>query len=324
MPLRLLTALAVALLFVPPPARAADPDKYLPDDTDAVLTLNVRSIVDSPLFKKNYLSPVQKLLKGTPAVQSELKELGLDPFKDIDQVIIAHGEACHRTDQSSAGDGGDMIILRGRFDASKITSRAEALVKARALKSTKTPAGTLYEIELGGQPYFVGMPEKTAIVATPFKELTIEAMEKGSGKKKTQIKNKEMQALLQAADAKQGLWVAALGSMAYAIDTGKGKAKKVTLADVGVEKATGGIAIQDDVKSAFALTLRDAERATAVSGSLQQDLSDLLERSLDAATKEKKIEPLREFLRTLAIKADGKIVTLEGEVAGKVVEDSLK
>jgi hypothetical protein len=135
-----------------------------------------------------------------------------------------------------------------------------------------------------------------------------------------------MLALVQKADVKQSLWLAATGRMTYTIEAPKGNAKpvKLTLTSAGIEEITGGITVSDGVKSAFAVALRDEKTAKAAAGSLQEDLNELLERVFAAAGKDKKLDPMREFLRTLAITANGKSLTLEGEVAGKVFEDSLK
>ena len=45
-------ALALAVLSVCLGARAAEPDKLLPADSQAVLVVNVRQLLDSPLIKQ--------------------------------------------------------------------------------------------------------------------------------------------------------------------------------------------------------------------------------------------------------------------------------
>src|SRR5215472_13897412 len=45
-------------------ARAAEPDKLLPDDSEYIITLNIRQLLDSALTKKYGLPKIQELLKS--------------------------------------------------------------------------------------------------------------------------------------------------------------------------------------------------------------------------------------------------------------------
>src|SRR5262249_19884889 len=116
----------VLLVLLAGPISAAETDKYLLDDTDAVLALNLRNLVDSPLFKKVYQPLVQKLLKEKPEVQKHLLDLGFDPLKDVDRILVVHGESCHRQEGKESGV---VVILRGRFDPTKIQSKLAVLAQ---------------------------------------------------------------------------------------------------------------------------------------------------------------------------------------------------
>ncbi len=326
--------LVVGLLYLllPAPARAAEVDKYLLDDADGVLTLNVRVIVDGPLFKYNYRTLVEKYLKGSD-VQKTLSEVGVDPLKDVDRVSVVHGESSHRLDSKTGGQGGLYIIVRGRFDPAKLHAYGEAVAKdqPRLVRISKTNAGTIYEIPLS-QPIFIAVPEQTAVVASFFKDQVSDALEKGTGKKKTQLKYKDVKTLIEKADDAQGLWLLATGRMAYAIEVLERKVNgkvvekpiKATLTAAGIEEVSGGVSVTDGVKSTFSVTTKDNAAAKKVVGSLQQDLTEALEKIFAAAVKEKMLDPLREFLRTLEVTADGKKVSIQGEVGAKVFEDSVK
>lgn len=301
------------------PVRAADVDKYLLDDTDGLLAVNVRAIFDSPLYKKNYQALVQKVLKGDTIV-SMVNSFGVDPFKDVDHVFVVHGESSHRV-TGKTGEGGLYFVLRGRFDPAKAHARAVQYAKEqpKLVQVHKTPNGIIYEVS-AGRPLFLALPERTALVVSYFKDQVADALEKGGGKKKTQLKYKDVQALIEKADDKQALWLLATGRMAYDVDKGK----KQTVGDAGVIEASGGITVTDGLKSAFTISTRDETAAKKVGGSLQTDLNELLERLFQSALDNKKATPLREFFRKLEIVADGKSVTVQNEVEAKVFEDSLK
>src|SRR5438105_4660189 len=101
-----LCGLAAALAAAP--ARAGEVDKYLPEDTEVLVSVNVRQIVDSDLFKKYALEQARAALKDQEDVQDVLKELGLDPFKDLDRVLVAK--------PSGGEQDRGLVIAYGRFD----------------------------------------------------------------------------------------------------------------------------------------------------------------------------------------------------------------
>src|SRR5262245_27654260 len=80
-----LFALAVSAATLP----AADVDKYLPADTEMVLTINIRQILDSALVKKEALGMLTDLIQGSEEAKTTLTKLGLDPLKDIDRLTVA-------------------------------------------------------------------------------------------------------------------------------------------------------------------------------------------------------------------------------------------
>jgi hypothetical protein len=329
---------AVCLLAaVAVPAPAAEIDKYLLDDTDGVLTLNVKQIAGSALFKKHYQDMVQKYFKGNSELPKQLKGLGIDPLKDIDSLLLVHGESSHRLPEKAGapGTGGMFFVLHGRFDAAKVRTRVAQLAKDKdykgLVKTQKVAAGVVYVLDLQ-QPLYVALPDKNTIVASPFLDHVTDALDKGTGKKKTSLKFKDVQELIDKADAKQGLWLVGTGRMAYGFDTvvakGTKKIEKVTkqtlLSGAGLEKVTGGILVSDGVKSAFTFVAKDAASAKEVGTSLQQDLNELVEKVFQKAIKEKPFGPLREYLRSLDVNTKDKTVTIENEVDAKVFEDSLK
>src|SRR6516165_1850557 len=81
--------LAGALLALVLPARAAEPDKYLPNDTEAIVVLNVKQILDSPLVKKHLAEKIRDEIKNNAEVSKVLEALGFDPLKDLSSITIA-------------------------------------------------------------------------------------------------------------------------------------------------------------------------------------------------------------------------------------------
>ena len=69
------------------PSRAAEPDKLLPADADTVVTVNIKQILDTDIIKKYALEQLKQALDGQDA-KKLLTELGLDPLKDIDRIVV--------------------------------------------------------------------------------------------------------------------------------------------------------------------------------------------------------------------------------------------
>src|SRR6516164_3409564 len=89
------TALALGILFLsalsvtaaPAPPAAAPIDKYLLNDTDLLIVVEVKQILASPFLTKKHRQQIEELLKSEPA-QVWLKDTGFDPLRDIDRVIL--------------------------------------------------------------------------------------------------------------------------------------------------------------------------------------------------------------------------------------------
>lgn len=324
--------LVVTLAFAAP-ASAAEVDKYLLDDTDAVLGLNVRLLLESPLVKKHYLPLAQGIL-SKPEVASQFRDYGIDPLKDVDRVLLVHGDSCHRS-----VDGKEqispLVIVRGRFDLVKFSAKTAQLAQfaPQLVQLQRTPSGgTLYEVTLEKTTLFIAMPDRTTLVGSLFKEAVSDALDKGTGKKKTHLKHYGMRFLIEQADYKNALWAAALGRAAIGgespLPVSKGKkvesGARQKLSDSGVREVSGGITVADGIKVALRIKVEDPETAKTVSDALNQFLPQLGAKDFDGKLADKKAAPARELLRSLAVAAEDNDLIVQGSVPGKVIVDSLK
>src|SRR5262249_15241960 len=94
-----LCALALAGLLLAAPLWAAEADKLLPNDTETVMGINVRQILDAPLVKKLGLEQAKKALKAQSDVQKILDDLGFDVFTDVDTITVAGCGATSEADK---------------------------------------------------------------------------------------------------------------------------------------------------------------------------------------------------------------------------------
>src|SRR5947207_5565272 len=102
----LVPLLALALGAVP--AQSAEPSKYLPGDTELVVYINARQILDAPLVKKYALERVKAALKESTDAQRFVTEAGLDPLKDVQSLLMA-------SPGSAAAAEKVLVVARGHF-----------------------------------------------------------------------------------------------------------------------------------------------------------------------------------------------------------------
>jgi hypothetical protein len=315
--------LAVAVGLSAAPARAGLLDPYLPDDSEVIVTINVRQILDSPLVKKHALQQLRDLLKGRDEVESILKDLGFDPFKDLERVTLA-GPGGPEKDRG-------LVIVHGRFDLAKFKAKGEEAARDYAdhLRIHKVPdvrAGAthvVYEVTPpdADMPIFVALAGKDTLLASPGKDYVVDALKKAARKAKPALKNKDVQALLDKMDEKQSVAVAVLGS---ALAKGSAALPAVKAMVEKVEAVGGGVTVGEDLKIEIALAAKTVEGAKELHEGLDKGLKQALALLSVLASGQKELNPALEVVKTLRVSVRGKVLTLKGRVSADVLEDALK
>src|SRR5437868_14505831 len=103
----LVLALLATTSCLLPAVRAADVDRFLPNDTQGVTSLNVHQILDSALVQKIGVDKLKDLVSKTDA-QKFLDQVGFDPFKDLTSLTFASTNA-------NASETG-LVIVHGKFN----------------------------------------------------------------------------------------------------------------------------------------------------------------------------------------------------------------
>jgi hypothetical protein len=313
---RLLVVLTV-LPALALPASAAEVDKYLPNDTESVQTINVRQILDSAIVKKYFLEKMEQGLKSSDEVQKVLKELNFDPLKDIHSYTQTNG-------------GGDKIenalyIVHGKFDAEKLQAKAGKIAKdmPNLVKITEVGDNKLYEVVLPfplppplGSIYAAVVDEKT-LVGSLSKDYILEVFDKKAGKKKTTLR-KEVANLIEKVDGKQSFWIAAFRAAFL-----KGPIKDQKEIAAFLEKTdhmSGGITVTDEIKAGFTLVASDADAAKDITKLIEKAMADLKEKGGDSLVQ----KTLLEILGGIKVGNKGEVVTVTGQVPKKDVEKYLE
>lgn len=310
-----LAALVVGSLT---PVRAADIDKFLPADTEVVLTINVRQLLDSPLMKKHALSSLQMLIKGNTELQNTLTALAFDPLKDLSTITAAAAGV-------TENDRG-MLILRGQFDLTKVQAKAEEVAKSQGdvLKITMADGARIYEVKPPGQEQVIHvlLIDSNTLVASPKKELVLEAHGRAAGRVNTAIK-KEVGDLLMKVDGTQSIWVALPGNvLARAALPGADDKSRKSLDKI--ETFHGGITLTGGVKIEFTITAK----SPAAAGELVDDLNEGLNQARGIlsvlASNQKGLQSVVDVLTSIKATPKDNVITIKGEVAEGLIDKALK
>lgn len=226
--LRLLALVGLVTLAVAP-ASAAQPDKLLPDDTQGVIHVNVREVLDSPFIKKHALSTIENLIKGNLEVAFLLQQINFDPLKDAKSLTVAMKEIKFENSPGAAGappaqprpgaapglpnlptpQGDLVLILRGNFDLPQIQSTITEFNKNMPGKLTTSDHGGIkvYAAKNDDKENFMAFLDKNTMILGSKKEIVATAIDQSQGKRPSNL-NKPLQTLLEKVDDKKAAWLA--------------------------------------------------------------------------------------------------------------------
>lgn len=301
---RMCVALIVGLLAVAGSVQAADYEKYLPDDTEAVIQLNFKQVLASPMLK-DAIGAIKVLAAAQGAA---LKEIGFDPFTDLNHVIIA------------VPGGGNaekaVILVTGKFDAAKIEAAAEKSGKAD-LKVHKVGSRKVYETkanvpQIGEQGVFMSFVDGTTLALANSKDSITETLNRADGTKKSGLKA-DMRALIGKMDSKLSLSLAVLGTVA-------GQAE---VSD-RINNITGGIALVDDIKLDLVIAAKNADTAKELEGLISMGLDQAKQILPIVAANQKQLAPLVDLIGVIKVACAGNNVTIKGHLTKEDIEKAIK
>jgi hypothetical protein len=248
---------AAALLALTLPVRSAEADKLLPGDSEGVLVVNVRQLLDSAVIKKYALEMMKGALENEERVAKPLAAAGIDPFKDVDSIML-----------TASGDPKDnkmLVVVRGRFNKDRIQKTADDLAKNSDGKLTvHTDGGVrIYEAmgnDADGKPAFLAFVDDKTLVASPSKEYTAEVV-------KGEVRNlgkpsQSMKSALEKVEGKDSLWLALV--ITEQMKKQMGRNPQTAQIANKLESVTGTINLTDFMLATIMIHTADAEAAGQV------------------------------------------------------------
>ncbi len=316
---RLSIGLALYPMFVvTAAANAADLATFLPRETDLVLSLNVRQVLEAPAIKTRAIDLIRTTLNTSKEAQESVKALGLDPLADFHRVSI--GMELENLNNPRA-----IIVIEGKFDPARIARLMEDLIKKdpKQFGTEKVGGKALYKLTPAKQqiPVYAATIDTNVIVVGTVKEYVANAVDAAKGVRKPEIR-KELSDLLAKTDARASLWLAAHT---------KGRLTSVPLPDADlkkmieqVESISGEVRIDKDLQATFTLSTSSADVAKQVQ-SLAESAIGLYRLQLKLALADQpELKPLVDLASSIKAVQKDKQIVVTGNLDGASIEKLLK
>lgn len=316
---RSLSVLAGFLALGVAPLRAADVEKVLPDDTQVVLTVNVRQILDSALVKKYVLPDFEDKLNTE--VSKVVRLLGLNPVKEITAVTFA---APGGPDQDKW-----LGVISGSFDPARIQAAVDQFAKGRpeAVAVHQFAGARVYE-DLSSKgtktnwPRYFSLLDRNTVVLSPQKDYVAGAAARVAGKPAPGKLDAGLRSLIAKQDPKQSLWVAAVASKEMRQQLAKNGGAR-DFAD-RIQSISGGLTLTDDVRLNFRVQTNDANAARQLRQQLEAGKAvAVLAVSVNEELKDY-APGIIDVLNAFRFGQDQGTVSVELTIAGNLIEQNIK
>jgi hypothetical protein len=318
--------LALSALLGAAPLRAADA-KYLPPDTELVLTINFKQILDSDLVKAQKQAidiakgALEQALPGEDQALKYLKSADFDLFRDLVSVTFAL-PATKRPE-----DG--VVLIEGKFNAEKFYAAAEDAAKEHGDVVKITRAGALRIIEVtppGEKKAYVSLIGKNVLVAASNKEKlqgVATAAAEGKGPK-----HKEAFAnLLKTTSAKQSFSFVATGpALAKLLENNPDVPNAEAVGPVlrQLQGVSGALTISKDIQFQLGIGTQDAETAKKLSQGANIGLFTVRALVNQKVMEDPKLAPVNDIMKTLRVSAQGTSLVISGNASVTAIEALIK
>jgi len=305
------------LLLVPDVAASVEVEKFLPKETDVIVSVNIRQILDSELVKTHALELIKSSISGSKDAQEAIKVMGLDPLTDINRLSFGMGI-------EDIGNPRASLVIEGKFNIKKIQDEMETLAKndPKQYGVEKVGGKTLYRIAPSNQsPFYIALLDSATIVTTTQKEQAATAFDAVQGTTAIAVR-KEVLDLLKKADANASLFLVAHS---------KGKLQNLPLIDNEMKRVLNQI----QTLTVEVRVTRDASLGiTLVTGTLDEakSMAMLIAGGLDlakvqvkvAVTQQPELQPISDLVNSMAAEQKEKTITVTGKVSGESLGKLLK
>jgi hypothetical protein len=167
-------------------------DNYLPPDTAAVVSIDLRELRDKGVLDKPLGKELHEALTADE-LGLPFRLLGVDPAADVDTVRLAFSARDH---------GRPLVFLRGRFDRGRFQTGPGQLEEFRQ------DGFRLYRFKDAGREITLAQAGDT-LVAGLVRQRVVAALRCVSGKGTATLNDERLKAILDKVDRNRAVWLAA-------------------------------------------------------------------------------------------------------------------
>jgi hypothetical protein len=303
--------LGIGLLAAP--AQGAPLDRYLPPDAQWIVGINVKSLLDSALFKKYGQEPLKLRIKKDKEAEELKRVFGFDPYKDIHHAIVA----------GTTGEQPNvLVVIHGKFDHNTIEPILDQVSEMNpdALKIGLEKTLRFYEFNLPDQPApaFAAFTGDDTLILSNSQEYLFHCIARANDRKATRLE-KGMQALVNSADPKKTLWIAA-----KVPDAAKQKLADNPQAAAFAQKVkyiSGTVMVTDGVNTDINLQMSDQRTAEELRSFLETVRPFLSKAINDNKEMGAVAGPVFDAIKVLRVRNG---VSLSSKITGSTVERAVR
>jgi hypothetical protein len=303
------------LLLAGPAARAADPVPYLPAETDAVLTVQTRQVLESDLGKKVGADLLKELLDAYKPAAAAVRATGLDPHRDVETMTVGIG-------LKDATPSKPFSLIEGKFDAKKLEANLAAYQATHPeLTAIKVGDKGAYKLA-GAKPadtsYIAVLDDTKLVVAAT--EADLSGAFAAAGGRKAVI-SKELAALVANAKPSGPIFLRAWVKGRF--DNLQLPNEKLKTAVRGVDWVTVAVGVTKDVGVTATLNTPSPAAAQTLA-ELVNGVVALVRLQIRAASEDQpELRPVYDLLKATTVAPNGKTVVAWGTVTGEAIEKAL-
>jgi hypothetical protein len=305
--------------------RAADLSKYLPDDTEIVIGVDLSVLKESAVIQKHVPTLVKRfgpdLIKlvaessGQKVDDEALKEIAKfvgDPDvvrkwlkQDILRRFIVGASA-------DFDDASVFMIWECNLERDQVKAFIAFLMATKplgiAIREVKEGKHELYGVKVPGddEEMFFALPDDKNIVSCQDRAVLAKVLDRAAARKEPGVR-KELIDVAQRVERNASIWVAAAP---------KESDEYVT--------AHASVIVSDKIKLVGSITAKDADAAKTTASDVKDGLKDAAETLDDAAKQLPPLGMLRDVLKKIELKADKNVVTVEAEMTAAMIDKLVK
>ncbi|MCS7046970.1 MAG: hypothetical protein NZO58_11485 [Gemmataceae bacterium] len=318
-----MAALVVALgAWLAASARAVDP-KYLPGDTEIIISINFKQMRESEIAKqyKEILEQARGALEGqlqTIPAAKYLEKAGFDPINDVHAITVA-------SNGSKEVENG-FLVIEGKFNLEKINAALQELERESGdvLKISKIGATKVYELTppQGNLKIYAAFVNNSTLVVCP-----TEAGLKGalSGNNNRGMKE-TIKALLKTTSSKQSISFLATGNALSKLTENAPipNGEVVAGALQNLDGISIAITLAKDIQFQLGINAKDEETAKDLAQKANVALLFVKTLATQKAKENEELQPLVEITKTLRVSNDGANMVLRADVSVENLEKLIK